>query len=72
MYRCIWVQELDPDTLRPIGESTAFHHFHSARRSLSRVLENFQEIAIGGDRLIFTWLRPLGTCGSFSQCVIES
>src|SRR4030095_633704 len=52
-HRCIWVQELDPETLRPIGSPKAFHHFHSARRSLARVFENLQEIAIGGDRLIF-------------------
>jgi len=59
-YRCIWVQELNPDTLRPIGEPTAFHHFHSARRSLARVLTNLQEIAIGGDRLIFNMAETTG------------
>jgi Tol biopolymer transport system component/predicted Ser/Thr protein kinase len=59
-YRCIWVQELDPITLRPIGEPKAVHHFHSARRSLARVLTNLQEIAIGGDRLIFNMAETTG------------
>jgi eukaryotic-like serine/threonine-protein kinase len=59
-YRCIWVQELDPTTLRPLGEPKAIHHFHSARRSLARVLKHFQEIAIGGDRLIFNMAETTG------------
>ncbi len=33
-HRCIWIQQLDPATLRPIGAPVAFQHFHSARRSL--------------------------------------
>ncbi len=59
-YRCIWVQELDPTTLRPLGEPKAIHHFHSARRSMARVLANLQEIAIGGDRLIFNMAETTG------------
>jgi len=59
-YRCIWVQDLDPTTLRPLGEPKAIHHFHSARRSLARVLTNLQEIAIGGDRLIFNMAETTG------------
>jgi eukaryotic-like serine/threonine-protein kinase len=59
-YRCIWVQELDPTTLRTVGEPKAIHHFHSARRSLARVLLNLQEIAIGGDRLIFNMAETTG------------
>jgi Tol biopolymer transport system component len=59
-YRCIWVQELDPTTLRPLGEPNAIHHFHSARRSLARVLTNLQEIAIGRDRLIFNMAETTG------------
>jgi eukaryotic-like serine/threonine-protein kinase len=59
-YRCIWVQELDPTTLRPVGEPKAIHHFHSARRSLARVLLNLQEIAVGGDQLIFNMAETTG------------
>jgi hypothetical protein len=59
-HRCIWVQEVNQDTLRPIGSAKAFHHFHSARRSLARVFENLQEIAIGGDRLIFNMAETTG------------
>jgi eukaryotic-like serine/threonine-protein kinase len=59
-YRCIWLQELDPTTLRPLGEPKAIHHFHSARRSMARVLTNLQEIAIGGDRLIFNMAETTG------------
>lgn len=59
-HLCIWIQELDPATLRPIGGPSAFQHFHSARRSLARVLSNLQEIAIGGDRLIFNMAETTG------------
>jgi Tol biopolymer transport system component len=59
-YRCIWVQDLDPATLRPIGEPKPFHHFHSARRSLGRVLLNLQEVDIGGDRLTFNMAETTG------------
>jgi eukaryotic-like serine/threonine-protein kinase len=59
-HRCIWVQEVNQETLRPIGSAKAFHHFHSARRSLARVFENLQEIAIGGDRLIFNMAETTG------------
>ncbi len=59
-HRCIWVQPLDPDTLRPIGSPSPFHHFHSARRSLARVPINEQEISIGGDKLIFNMAETTG------------
>ena len=59
-HRCIWIQPLDPETLRPIGAPVAFQHFHSARRSLARVLSNLQEIAIGGDQLIFNMAETTG------------
>jgi len=55
------MQTLDPDTLRPLGEPTAVHHFHSARRSLARVLSNQQEIAIGSDRLVFNMAETTGS-----------
>ena len=59
-HRCIWIQELDPATLQPIGAPVAFQHFHSARRSLDRVLSNLQEIGIGGNRLIFNMAETTG------------
>jgi Tol biopolymer transport system component len=59
-YRCIWVQELDPGTLRPRGAPQAVHHFHSARRSLAGVLLNQQEIAVGTNRLVFNMAETTG------------
>jgi dipeptidyl aminopeptidase/acylaminoacyl peptidase len=39
-FRCIWARALDPGTKAPRGEPFAVQHFHSARRSLRRILGN--------------------------------
>jgi Tol biopolymer transport system component len=36
-FRCIWAQRLDPRSKRPLGPAFPAAHFHSARRSLSRI-----------------------------------
>jgi Tol biopolymer transport system component len=59
-YRCIWVQELDPATLRPTGTPSALHHFHSARRSLARVLLNQQDTGVGRERIVFNMAETTG------------
>jgi eukaryotic-like serine/threonine-protein kinase len=59
-HRCIWVRDLEPATLRPIRAPTALHHFHSARRSLSRVLLNQQDTGLGSDRIVFNMAETTG------------
>ncbi len=39
-FRCIWARKLDPATKAPLGEPFAVQHFHTARRSLKRIVNN--------------------------------
>ncbi len=56
-FRCIWARALDPVTKRPKGEAFAVAHFHSARRSLRRILGNggFPGLNAVPGRLIFSF-----------------
>lgn len=39
-FRCIWARKLDPATKAPLGVPFAVQHFHTARRSLRRIVNN--------------------------------
>ena len=36
-FRCLWARRLNAETKRPMGESFAVYHLHTARRSLSNI-----------------------------------
>jgi Tol biopolymer transport system component len=56
-FRCIWAHALDAATKAPKGEAFAVQHFHSARRSLRRILGNggFPGLHAVPGRLIFSF-----------------
>jgi serine/threonine protein kinase len=55
--RCIWARVVDPVTKAPKGEPFAVQHFHTARRSLRRILGNagFPGLHAVPGRLIFAF-----------------
>ena len=53
--RCIWAQRLDPRTKRPLGEPYAVQHFHGARRTLLRYVDDIPAavgLSVAGDRMV--------------------
>ncbi len=52
-YECLWRQALDPATKRPIGNVTAVHHLHGARRSVAYLPPGFIEISVAPTRIVF-------------------
>ena len=56
-FRCIWARALDPATKAPRGEAFNVQHFHTARRSLRRIVGNggFPGLHTVPGRLIFSF-----------------
>jgi roadblock/LC7 domain-containing protein len=56
-FRCIWARAVDPATKVAKGEAFAVQHFHTARRSLRRILGNggFPGLHAAPGRLIFAF-----------------
>ncbi|MDE3167676.1 MAG: PD40 domain-containing protein [Acidobacteriota bacterium] len=56
-FRCIWARRLDPATKTARGDEFAVKHFHSARRSLRRILGNggYPGLNAVPGRLIFSF-----------------
>jgi tricorn protease-like protein len=56
-FRCIWARALDPAAKAVKGEAFAVQHFHSARRSLRRILGNggFPGLSAIPGRLVFSF-----------------
>jgi hypothetical protein len=53
-FRCIWAQNLDADSKRPVGEPFAIYHSHSARFALTNfVQQGFISLAAALDRVFF-------------------
>ena len=53
-FRCIWAQNLDPVSKRPIGEPFAVYHSHFARYSLGSVVSiSSISLTTAQDRLFF-------------------
>ncbi len=51
--QCLWAQNLDPATRRPVSSPFAIQHFHQARRSLANMpLERFG-MSVGRDKIVF-------------------
>jgi Tol biopolymer transport system component len=51
-HSCIWAQNLDPATKRPVGALAALHHEHRSRFSTNRP-RGWESISASRDRLIF-------------------
>jgi serine/threonine protein kinase/Tol biopolymer transport system component len=56
-FRCIWARALDPVSKTAKGEASPVQHFHTARRSLRRILGNggFPGLSAVPGRLIFSF-----------------
>ncbi|MBS1858991.1 MAG: PD40 domain-containing protein [Acidobacteria bacterium] len=56
-FRCIWARRLDPASKTPQGDEFAVQHFHSARRSLRRILGNggYPGLSAAPGRLVFSF-----------------
>ena len=52
-FLCIWAQQLDPRTKRPVGPVIPVYHFHAARRSMTNLPLGQVEICVAADKLIF-------------------
>src|SRR5581483_901776 len=53
-FRCIWAQNLDPVSKRPIGEPLAVYHSHYARYSLGNIVGmGLISLAAAQDQLFF-------------------
>jgi Tol biopolymer transport system component/DNA-binding winged helix-turn-helix (wHTH) protein len=52
-YRCIWAQEMDPVTRRPVGSPLAVYHSHGAQRALLYVDIVVADFSVGRDRILF-------------------
>jgi hypothetical protein len=54
-FRCIWAQRLDAVMRQPAGEAFAVAHFHSARRSLTKVGfgTGLVGLSIAKDKIVF-------------------
>ena len=59
-YSCLWRQVLEPSTKRPIGDPTAVHHMHGARRSITYIAPGFAEISVARDRIVFPMAERTG------------
>jgi Tol biopolymer transport system component len=54
-FRCIWVQRLDPETKKPLGEAFAVYHSHNARLSLSNAgHERATGLSAAEDKIVFS------------------
>jgi len=51
-FRCIWMQRLDPQAKRPVGDPTALYHFHSARRSPMNLGLGGLEMSVTRDKIV--------------------
>jgi serine/threonine protein kinase len=52
-FLCIWAQQLDPRTKRPVGAIIPVYHVHAARRSMINLPLGQVEICVAADKLIF-------------------
>lgn len=50
-FRCIWTQELHPDTKRPLRDPTCVQHFHHFRRSLRQLTQGTAGLSVARGRL---------------------
>jgi hypothetical protein len=59
-FGCLYAQRLDPGTKRPVGESIAIGHWHSARRSLHNVGLGNLNLSVAADKLVFNLAERTG------------
>jgi Tol biopolymer transport system component len=68
-FLCIYQRDLDPATLQPRGDISAFRHLHEARHSLNSVDLSYLEISVSADSMLVNssnitgsiWLREEST-----------
>jgi serine/threonine protein kinase len=59
-HTCVWAQELDPQTRRPVGEAFAVAHPHDSRKKSGMFSKSFWSLAVGGQRLVFNAMQSSG------------
>jgi WD40-like Beta Propeller Repeat len=51
--RCVWMQRLNGNSKRPVGDAVPIYHSHSGRRSILNAGSPVSEIGVARDRLVF-------------------
>ncbi|MBI1873772.1 MAG: PD40 domain-containing protein, partial [Acidobacteria bacterium] len=59
-FFCLWAQRLDPRTRGAVGAPSAVHHFHQARLSMMNVRQDFREISVARDKIVFALTERTG------------
>ncbi len=59
-FRCIWAQNLQPETKQPLDVPVAIYHCHSSRLSLTNLLLPAFEISVARDNIVFNMAERTG------------
>ena len=59
-FLCIWAQQLDPATKRPLGVPKDVYHVHSARRSFFNSAEGVWGMSLTRNKLVFSMAEITG------------
>lgn len=63
-FHCIWAQRLHPESKQPTGPPFVVQHFHQARLSMMYLRQDYREMTVARDKLVFGGIELTGNIWS--------